>query len=127
MALNSLNLYFGPSMPIEFESVGLAFIAAPNLRSDSAIGALSAIRYAKQNYDHIEESLTLFDQGSANSILDVSYNANRITAFTNVENLGLFSVNGAATLSDETWGPKILNSSIKVAGMRITPADTWTR
>jgi hypothetical protein len=128
MAYNELNLYFGPKLPLEFETVGLAFIAAPNLRSDTAIGALSAIRYARENYDHVEQ-LSIFDAGYSQAKLNVQYTSSNINAFSSpssaIPGEGAYSSLGTITLTDEYWGPELLNSAIKVNGMRITPAGTW--
>jgi hypothetical protein len=122
MAYNDLNLFFGPKLPLEFESVGLAFIAAPTLRSDTAIGVLSAIRYAKQNYDHVDVT-NFFDAGAPGAKLDVSYISNTLHTFGSAD--GGYVAHGRVTLEDEYWGPTFLNSAIKVAGVKITPADTW--
>lgn len=124
--MNELNLYFGPKLPTEFETVGLSFVAAPTLRADSAIGVLSAIRYAKQNYDHLETEQTVFDAGAADARLDVSFGSQVIKAFSNTSSSGLQNVNGEVLLTSETWGPQVLNSAIKVAGMQISLADTWS-
>ena len=128
MANNELNLYFGPKLPLEFETVGLAFVAAPNLRSDSAIGALSAIRYAKQNYDHVDQ-VNFFDLGYEQAKINIAYSSNNINAFSSpssaVPGEGAYSAAGVVTLTDSYWGPQLLNSAIKVNGMRITPAGTW--
>lgn len=123
--MNELSIFFGPSLPIEFETVGLAFIAAPNLRSDSAIGVLSAARYAKQNYDHIESELSIFDSGFNNADLNVQFNVSKINAFSNPNSLGLVSVSDIVKLTSEQWGPKVLNNTLKIAGMQITEAGTW--
>lgn len=119
---NELNLFFGPKLPLEFETVGLAFLAAPTLRSDSAIGVLSAIRYAKQNYDHLGTS-NLFDTGYAGAKLDIEYSCNNISYLGGT--VGAFSSQGTVSLTDEDWGFDTLNSAIKVKGVKITPANTW--
>jgi len=120
---NELNLYFGPQLPLEFETVGLAFIAAPNLRSDSAIGILSALRYAQQNYDHIE-ALNLFDAGFSGADVEITYNSPNFSSLGGTVS-GAYFGQGIITLSNEKWGPQVINNAIKVAGVRITPADTW--
>lgn len=122
MAYNELNLFFGPKLPLEFETVGLAFISAPTLRSDTSIGVLSANRYAKENYDHIATT-NLFDIGYPGAKLDVSYVSTNLNIFNSTS--GEYSANGRVTLEDQYWGPNTLNSAIKVSGVRITPADTW--
>jgi len=122
--MNSLNLYFGTRLPTEFENVGLAFISSPILRSDSAIGVLSAARYAQPNYDHLENQLNMFSFGSSQSKIQINYSSPNLSILGSTAS-GAFSANAEVTLYDEDWGPQIINSSIKIAGIQITPAGTW--
>lgn len=125
MALNSLNLIFGPSMPPELEAVGLAFIAAPTFSPDSAIASLSADRYAKQNYDHKDDDLEVFTLGSLGSTLNVAFNIPAPTGILNAGNDGEASNISAVTLTDTTWNFPVLDKAIRVEGIHITKADTW--
>ena len=125
MALNQIQLFFGPTMPLEFESVGLSFMTAPTLSSNSAIGSLSAARYVSQNYDHIEPQLGVFNTGAPGSVLDITYNCPPIGAFPNPNSLGLTSTQSNIVLVDQNWGPQILNNSLLVSGIKTTQAGTW--
>lgn len=121
--MQQMNFFFGPKLPIEFEHIGLAFIAAPTLRPDTSIGSLSAVRYAQQNYDHVEVT-NIFQEGVSLAKLDVMYFSPQSSGLSGTLN-GLVSTQGRVTLEDNSWGPTILNSAIKVAGMRVTQAETW--
>ena len=125
MASNQLNLIFGPKLPEELETVGLAFIAAPSMRPDSAIGTLSAVRYAKENYDHIEDSLPIFTDGIPNTSIQVRFESSVLaSAFSSVATGGTNLVDNQF-LNSSSWTIKTLNTAIKVIGLHVSQADTW--
>lgn len=122
---NDLNLMFGPKLPQELETLGIAFIAAPNLRPDSAIGALSAVRYARENYDHRETGLTIYQEGEAGKTLDLSFAIPAIAAFSNPQSLGLFNSTLSMVMDGSDYSFPVLDSAVKVAGVNISMAGTW--
>jgi hypothetical protein len=122
--MNELNLMFGPKMPQELESVGLAFIAAPTLSPDSAIAALSAERYAKENYSHLAQNI-MFREGEAGKQLKLDIEIPPISGFTNPTGLGSYSISTSVDLSSTDWMMETLNTAIRVAGMHISKAGTW--
>lgn len=126
--MNALNLFFGPKLPVELDLVGLTFIAAPMLHPDSAVASLSAERYAKENYPHIDYNWELIQDIQIGSTIDLSLfiPAVKNSLFTTDDTANYSSVgNISVTVGDTFWSPKILNNPIKVLGINITPANTW--
>jgi len=125
---NELNLIFGPTMPPELESVGLAFIAAPYLEADTSIASLAADRYANENYGHLADDVLVFSEGVANKTLDLVTNIDPLTVG------GRFSPTGLASYGpyrhtfqadDEEINLKILHTPIKVVGLNQTTGNNW--
>jgi hypothetical protein len=122
------NLIFGPVLPPELDRVGLAFISAPFLSPDTAIASLAADRYANENYGHIADDVEIFTEGSTGQTLGIS-------AYIPSTTLGgRYSPTGGGTIGPTlhtfkedalSASLKILTSPIKVAGLKITPSDTW--
>lgn len=121
---NLLTLFFGPRLPHELEHIGIAFVSAPTLQPDFAVGTLSAQRYVSQNYPHIEKH-TLIDGSTAEQTVDVSL----VYQGTDVNGLYSstlsFQSSGSITLSEDDYGVQTLNSPIKVRGITITRAGSW--
>lgn len=122
---NELNYVFGPKLPSQLEVVGLAFVAAPNLQPDSAIASLSAERYARQNYDHLERDLQIFAEGTPERTLNVSVEIPPPAGVTNPTGLGGNTFSGSVTLTSNKWSFNVINTAIRVTGIHMTKANTW--
>ncbi len=124
--MNELNLIFGPKLPPQLETVGLAFIAAPTMQPDSAIGLLSAERYAKENYDHLQDDLGIFSEGVPDRDLNIQVTIPSVGGITNPSALGGFVNSGNVPLVTSEWSFPVINSAIRVAGIHISKAGTWS-
>ena len=121
---NKLNLYFGPTIPLSIENIGIAFVTGPSFKANNAISTLNAERYAPENYPNLA-TLNVFDQGVIGSILNVSFNIPGTTFNGIVSGFSDWSITGPVQLTNTSWGFKVLNTPIEVSGVRTTPANTW--
>lgn len=124
MAINVLNLLFGPSMPPEMEVIGLSFIAAPVLQPDSSIASLSSERYVRENYSHLNQ-FTVFDSSSVGDYIGVSFIYPGTTFGGVYANMGGNSGGGRIDLQEQGWALESLHSPIRVKGMSITRDGSW--
>ena len=121
---NELSMYFGPSIPLSVESIGIAFITGPTLKANNSISTLNAERYAPENYPNLA-TLNVFGQGVAGSILNVTFNVPGTTYNGLVSGFGNWSLSGPVQLTGVNWGFNVLNTPIEVSGIHVTPANTW--
>lgn len=122
--MNSLNLIFGPKLPPEFDSVGLTFIASPQMQPDTSIASLSAERYAKENYSTVQEEIFL---GIPDGQLSLScqYITSPITFVGDVSGPYAYNLSGILPVVDAEAKFSILSSPISIIGNRISKAGTW--
>jgi hypothetical protein len=96
--MNTLTYAFGPEIPVNLEAIGLSFLAAPHLQSDSSIAVLSAERYVRENYAH--KRLNSLYSGAIGQVINVNitYRGTDINGLYDVDNV--ISLSGQVTLSD---------------------------
>ena len=122
--MNNLTLFFGPSIPDDLDTVGLAFIAAPQLTRDTAVAVLAADRYVAANYAHLD-SLNLYTATSAVSGL-LTFNFSGTDMSLLIAPGGGFSHTRTFSLkSEERLTFNALSSPIRLQGLYTSPADSW--
>jgi len=114
---NSLNLIFGPTMPPEYENIGLAFIGATSFTPSDSITALSAERYVAENYS-AKYPINIVPAIQGEGTLQVNVGG---------INSGVYwSDSEFVTLdSNNEFSISVAQTPIKVIGTRISPANTW--
>lgn len=124
MSINEVSLIFGPSMPPEMDVVGLSFIAAPVLQPDSSIASLSAERYVRENYSHLNK-FNIFDSSTVGDFINVTFAYPGTTFGGTYANMGGYSGGGRVDLQEQGWNLETLHTPIKVKGLSITKAGSW--
>ena len=120
-----MSLVFGPNVPIEMESVGLSFISSTALQPDTSIASLSAERYVRQNYSHIEY-LNLLPLAAKNQNVTVTVTGLGATNATlGLSSLGAFSSSGTVNVRDSGFTIPIMDSLIRVEGINISKGGSW--
>lgn len=122
---NSTNFLFGPTIPPQFEAVGLSFFVAPNLQPSFAVGNLSADRYFRSNFDHLDRELSFWPQGEVGRTVDVSIESPTINGLTNPNAYGSYSISGVHTFVEEQLFVNALNVAIQFKGINVTKSDSW--
>lgn len=133
MPLNELNIMFGPRIPDDLDAVGLAFVAAPEMRPDFAVASLSAQRYVQNNFDHLEEDIALLSEvlfipqeTIEGKTLTVGVGKAPITGLTNPNAYGDDAwLSSQISLSEENWRFQIPHEAIEVLGINISKANSW--
>lgn len=124
MAVNELTYLFGPSIPPEIDSVGLAFISSPPLDPDTSVASLSAERYVRENFPNINE-FEIVPSSSVGDYISVSYAFLGTTVGGKYSLFGEYSGGGRVDLLSSGWSLKTLHAPIKVRGIEIDKTGSW--
>lgn len=134
---DQLNLFFGPQIPQNLDCLGIAFISGATYNKDNSVAGISAERYVKENYDHVE----LFDVISRSSLIDANVFGSSVTGLNVSMNIPQIVFNGTVFASSytanssttpdlnssnsSTWLLRTLNSTIKVLGVHVADNGSW--
>jgi hypothetical protein len=119
---NSLQPVFGPSIPVAFNAVPLAFISAPLLKHDVSVALLSAERYVRENYGHLRSIPLPVPLAPASGTIHFLYGGTGVNQM--YPNSGGF--NQSKIVNDlSQYELQILCDPITVKGLYLSQAASW--